>query len=342
MYINTLSNMLKATAAAALLIGAMPINASAAETDGMRIPDHLVALPALKADRMEGNFNAKIMPRNGYHGPLFVGRQPKRNIVQAPPGGARGSHDFYPDDLGYYGGPRVTGAGVVNTYWGESGGAIWGNPSTYEADLNKSSMVEMLDLYTGDKLYTNNHYPALGIYWYGGSPGTLVYDSQVASLVQGEASYDRSNRGQPLGYANIYHVFLPPGTDECFDNPADGCYNPDGKAPGPFAFCGYHSYTQLGDGTVVLYTVEPYETVSGCSAGYGTANDTANVLGHETAETITDPIPGTGWVGEWPSNSGTEIGDICAWVEVSQSLDGGAFVTQDWYADKYHACANVP
>jgi len=339
---TSLKNCLQAAAAAALLISALPFIARAAEADGARIPDELIVAPALKADRMAGKFTAKIMPRAGYHGPLFIGHLPARKLVQEAPRNTNNAHAFYPDDIGYYGGPLVTKAGVVNTYWGESNGTTWGNPATYENDLNKSTMVKMLDYYTGNTYNTNNYYPALGIYWYGGTVGTLVYDSQVATLVQNEATYDRSKRGQSLNYSNIYHVFLPPGTDECFDNPANGCYNPDGAAPGPFAFCGYHSYTQLTDGTVVLYTVEPYETVSGCSAGFGTPNDTANVLGHETAETITDPVPGSGWVGEWPSNSGTEVADICAWVEYTQSLaGGGTFVTQDWYSDKYHACANV-
>lgn len=334
-----LLHMLMATSAATGFLALPASHALAA--DGMRAPATEQAPADLKQALLRGDFAAKIMPRAGYTGSLFIGKMPDAKLKSGrvlPPG----KRDFYPADLGYYGGPLVSSASYINFYWGESDSSTWGYPDSYEYYLNNGTMSEVLDPYVGNATKTKGWWPNASIYWYGGSPGSLIYTSQIATEVQALATYDRANRGAGLNYTNIYHVFLPPGTDTCFDNPASGCYNPDGKAPGPFNFCGYHTYTQLSDGTVVLFTVEPYESVGGCSTGAGTSNDTANVLGHEIAETITDPIPGAGWVGEWTATRGQEIGDECAWTLFNHNLDGVTYYTQDWYSDKYHACADTP
>lgn len=335
--------------AAAMFIVA-PNFASAEDIQGAVVPNVAVS-PVLKAARMKGVFTAKILPRKGYAGPVLIGNVPERHLQSKAPSATSPNESqvaaampnfFYPDDLGYYGGATLAAAGQVNTYWGASNGSTWGYPATYLALLNNSAKIRMLDFYTGDAYNSYGQYPSLSNYWHGGAPGALVYDSGIATLVQTEATADRTTYGLALGYSNIYHVYTPPGTDVCFDNPANGCYNPDGLAPGPFAFCGYHSYTTLSDGTLVIYTVEPYTHVSGCSTGYDVASDTANVLGHELAETVTDPIPGTGWVGEYNTNSGSEIGDECSWVTFPQALPiGRIYYVQNWYSNKYHGCATV-
>jgi len=128
------------------------------------------------------------------------------------------------------------------------------------------------------------------------------------------------------GYEHIYHVFLPPGTDVCFNNP-DGsvsgtCYSPDNLAT--FYFCAYHgSFDILDSGghviSHVLYTVEPYQNVAGCQVAPGSPNGTLidstdTVLAHETFETITDP-DGDAWI-DVTSNGmfGQEIADECEFV----------------------------
>jgi len=340
------AGLVSVLAAAVAVFGAV----QAATAGGTRMPSHVEVSASLKAQRLSGAFSAKIMPAKGYKGPLFIGTKPnaKQSFTNSTnlAGGIAAApailQSFFPDDLGYYGGPVVTSAQHVNVWWGEGDGSTWGNPDTYEYYLNLSNMIEVLDRYTG-QAKSNGHWPNANNWWSGGSPGVLLYDSQVAATVQSLATFDRTTYGQPLNYGTMYHVFLPPGTDECFDNPAYGCYNPDGAAPGPFAFCGYHSYTTLGDGTVVLYSVEPYGSVPGCegSGSANVANDTNNVLGHEIAETVSDPIPGTGWVGQWADNSGQENGDECAWTIIKQKLDGHTYYTQDWYSDAHHDCTNV-
>jgi hypothetical protein len=66
-----------------------------------------------------------------------------------------------------------------------------------------------------------------------------------------------------------------------------------------FAFCAYHSSVQFKDIGHVLYGVEPFQDVPGCSVRPGTPNgqlvdSTNNSLSHELFETISDP-DGTAW-----------------------------------------------
>jgi hypothetical protein len=314
------------------------------------------ASPELTSARAAGDFAAVIAPVKGYKGSRFVGKMPKVTLQQTPETRLDGSpagppppsstlKKFWPDDMGYFGGPVVASTSQVNVYWANDNGSIWGGPATYEADLNVSTMAEILDQYTFQVVPTVNKWPVASYWWYfpGGGPGALIYDSQVAAEVQALATADRNaGRQSSFGTNVIYHVFLPPGTDECFNNPANGCYNPDGHAPGPFVFCAYHSYTHLPDGSVVLYSVEPYMSVNGCSTGKGLLNDTANVLGHETAEAISDPEPGSAWVGKWPDSSGSEIGDDCSWTIIKQTLNTHTYYTQNWYSNKSHACNQLP
>ena len=91
----------------------------------------------------------------------------------------------------------------------------------------------------------------------------------------------------------------------------------------------------------MIYSVEPYQHVGGCSTGDGLSNDTANVLGHEISEAVSDAAPGYGWVGQNVLNNSSEIGDECAWNIFKHALYRGAtYYTQDWYSNHYHACAS--
>jgi len=123
-------------------------------------------------------------------------------------------------------------------------------------------------------------------------PTAPLTDSDIESVVYLVASATGAT-----GYGHIYHVFLPPGQDECFDSTDSECYSPD--HPTSFFFCGYHSSVDFSDIGHVLYTVEPYQDVPGCQVKPGTPNgqlvdSTDNVLNHESFRTISDP-DGTAW-----------------------------------------------
>ncbi len=322
--------------------------AALAEPHGVELPAGVASNPAIDLAIAKGDFRAKIAPRFGYQGQLVFGsgklpalggprtqRQPGQQRAQTP-----GAHDFYPADVVDTDGYVLASASHVNVYWGESNSSTWGYPDTYEYYLNVNPMIHTLDQYAGSS--ANGRYPVASVYWSGGGPGNYVSQAGVAAEAAYVATNDVNSWGQPGGFGNIVNVFLPPGTDTCFDN-GSGCYNPDNRPGlGAFTFCAYHSYTYDGNGNIVFYTVEPYQSVSGCSAGYGLSNDTANVLGHEIAETISDAAPGYGYIGKNILNNGQEIGDECAWVEFSHTLAKNiTYVTQDWYSNHYHACASV-
>jgi hypothetical protein len=140
--------------------------------------------------------------------------------------------------------------------------------------------------------------------------------SQEEYLVMGSGDPCLLRRGadRRTRAGNVYHVFLVPGQDVCFDSTFKVCYSPDNFKT--WAFCAYHGSAQDSHGNVVLYTVEPFPNVSGCNVRPDTpsgqlTDSTNNTLSHETFETITDPV-GDGW---WNSlNNGIyreEIGDEC-------------------------------
>jgi hypothetical protein len=133
------------------------------------------------------------------------------------------------------------------------------------------------------------------------------------------------------------------------------CYSPD--VPATFAYCGYHSSVDFTDVGHVLYTVEPYQNVAGCSVRPGTPNgqlvdSTNNTLSHEEFETITDP-DGSAWFNFTSvALGGAEIGDECSFFVI---IPAGAFfdpsvstiglhryAVQPEYTNNEHACASNP
>jgi Putative Ig domain len=99
-------------------------------------------------------------------------------------------------------------------------------------------------------------------------------------------------------------------------------------------FCAWHDYN--GDSTLsggpvtspygdIAFTNLPYITDAGTSCGQdfvnsnGTLDGVSIVEGHEYNETITDQNPPGGWT----NSSGSEVGDVCAWITPGTS--GGSF-----------------
>ena len=164
----------------------------------------------------------------------------------------------------------------------------------------------------------------------------MLTDAYIQALVTGAVNAD----GGKQGYNEIYHIFIPNGMDVCFDSTYSVCYSPDNW--NAFYFCGYHGSFDTGTGHV-LYTVEPYDYVSGCVAGGMRKVDAqASVLSHETFETITDPDPNTQWFEPAGSSYG-EIGDYCAWHIFHFALiTGYAYNTQLEYDNHKNACTAVP
>jgi hypothetical protein len=253
----------------------------------------------------------------------------------------------YPGDLTFQGGTVVDSAESHAIYLLPNGkcpiSQCWGNPEGFLRDLAESRFIHLVDQYIGlraSERYTLGDRAKISY-----TPPTVPFtDADVQTFVHAVASAAGEN-----GYGHIFHVFLPPGQDECFDSTFTVCYSPDNV--NTFAFCAYHGSVDFPDIGHVLYSVEPFQDVPGCRVRPGTPNgqlvdSTNDVLSHELFETITDP-DGTGW---WNSTGlgmlGQEIGDECVFVIASfdsdpfiYKIDDHSYATQPEYSNAVHGCA---
>lgn len=126
--------------------------------------------------------------------------------------------------------------------------------------------------------------------------------------------------------------------------------SPHGVTPSGFGtqYCAWHSNTTI-NGQNTTYTNLPYIADAGasCGSGYvsvgtsGVSSTTEGVTivgGHEYAETVTDPLPGTteAWRDDADNTTGGENGDKCAWSYGKSgivSLNGSNFAVQGLYSN---------
>jgi hypothetical protein len=263
----------------------------------------------------------------------------------------------YPADLKFNGGAVVQVAESHPIFLLPHGtcpiAKCWGNPLQFLTDFAGSTFAHITDQYVRDG--AGNRYTVGKSTSSTYTPPTKpLIDAQIQAFVHSVAS--RSG----TGLHHIYHVFLPPGQDECFTSADTACYSPD--KPSTFAFCAYHSSVKFKDlPDEVLYTVEPFQDVPGCNVRPGTPNgqlvdSTNSTLSHELIETITDPN-GTAW---FNLTSGPlflqEIGDECVFVipptsatQVFLFSDPSVFkmglhtyAVQPEYNNEDHACTVEP
>jgi hypothetical protein len=175
-----------------------------------------------------------------------------------------------------------------------------------------------------------------------GSLPHVLYDSDLQVLAYEVAAYL-----QVSGYNHIFHLFLPPQQDVCFDPSSGICYSPDN--PATFDFCAYHSSVDTPIGHV-LYTVQPYQNVPGCQVLQPSPNgplvdSTADILGHETFETITDPDGDAWWNAVSLELIGSEIADECqnfSFGYGSVRLNQKQYEIQPVYSNILHGCTFTP
>lgn len=257
----------------------------------------------------------------------------------------------YPGDLTYLGGAVVDSAQSHNIYLLPNGkcpiSQCWGDPAGFLKSVAHSDLIHLIDQYIG--LSSNDRY-TLGFnatlsYT---PPATPLTDNDMLAVVHAVASLTGDS-----GYGHIFHIFLAPGQDECFDSSFTVCYSPDN--PNSFFFCAYHSSVDFTDSVGhALYSVEPFQNVPGCQVRPGTPNgqlidSTNDTLSHELIETITDP-DGTAWI-NFSDNVliGEEIADECAFVLFTTTnaygdpfvyrIGNKLFATQPEYSNALHGCA---
>lgn len=264
---------------------------------------------------------------------------------------ASSEHDLvrYPGDVSYQGGPVVEYAESHAIFMLPNGhcpiSQCWGDPEGFLRDLGRSDFIEVADQYVG--LRAENRYTVGRRAKVSFTPSSTPFtNADMLAVVHSVASATGET-----GYGEIYHVFLPPGTDECIDATLLFCYSPDNL--NTFFFCAYHGSADFTDIGHVLFSVEPYQNTPGCQDRPGTPNgqlvdSTDDVLSHELFETITDP-DGTGWRNITAGGLfGEEIGDECVFLVPGFgdpsvfTIGGKLYAVQLEYANSQHACANVP
>ena len=244
----------------------------------------------------------------------------------------------YPADLHYRGGPLMTQAAAFNVYVNcKSGGErCWGDPEAFQKHLTGSTFAALLTQYTKSppSAYTLGRTFSVKYSTY----TKLFYQNDLLTVLHAALAHN----GRKAGYANLYHVFLPKGSDTCFDR-SRACYSPDHVKT--FNFCAYHESVSFPDvADPVIVSIEPYQMVSVCASrasrgARALTNSTVSTLGRETFESITDPGPKLAWY-NFTFNS--EIADLCETFQWKIGVGGTQYSIQPMYSNAYHACADGP
>ena len=224
--------------------------------------------------------------------------------------------------------PAATGGNLVN-----HGGPVQTAPKVYVVYWGWTSDP------SGEQTYLNNFLSSVGgtqwlstVNQYGGGSqsgllaGTWSDSASVPShpsdsAIQSEAAKAAGHFGS--------------GTS---DNVEIVVATPTGHSTSGFGtqWCAYHG--AVSSDRNVTYTDLPYMTDAGSSCGANSVRSQLDgvsiVEGHEMAETITDPL-----LNAWYDSSGAEIGDKCAWQNLSTiSTSKGTFAVQPLWSNSAGGC----
>ena len=166
------------------------------------------------------------------------------------------------------------------------------------------------------------------------TPGNCLTDLQIKQ----EAAHAIDVNHWQGGITKMFFVFTSSGEGSCFGAGPSGCAFTD--------YCAYHgAFVHKGE---TIYANMPYlGTTGGCHTptspnGDIAADSTINVASHEQMESVTDPLPGSGWT----SPEG-EIGDKCVWFFGVLGYDGIAnerwnghlYVLQEEWSNDVSRCS---
>jgi len=257
----------------------------------------------------------------------------KYHVMATNPNGAqiKPLSTVFPVDMQFHGGHVVPSAQMHEVFI-NVGSATVGSPQTFQANFSNSTFVHVLDQYAGST--TNNRYPvnATLISATLSTFSNVISENQLLTVLHTAVATTHLS-----GYAHVYNLFLKPGLDTCLD--FGPCYSPDNAAN--FVFCAYHGSVTFSDVGHVLYSVIPYQHVSGCGDfGLTVPNtvpidDTASTLSHEDSEIISDPDPGGGYFND---QFGLEIADACAGFRATETLNAHKYLIQPEYSNSVHGC----
>jgi PKD domain len=263
-------------------------------------------------------------------------------FVLATLGGAQAASAS--SNLTYYGGPVAHSMNVVLVDWGSGVRSSYtdtasGDPAFFSYLASQSGTTSDLGGVLAQYMDTSGQNSANRISYSGAvqitpsSSGTTVYDSDIQSELTDEVNAATLPAPVGDGLSTMYVVLFPPGDIVCQGSRSQPGYC---SSDTRYGFCAYHGSFPLNSSSHVLYAAMVDNGFG--SPNYGqcgpSSNDLSNqtdVLSHEFAETINDPLVAEAnslaWY-DFNPNQG-EIADKCVGSS-EQTLNGAWTVQKIW------------
>lgn len=218
--------------------------------------------------------------------------------------------------LTYRNGPLLQNVEVFTIFWGTQ----WSTRNTEMDHINsfftailKSSLIQQLTEYNTPGFTIGNGTLTGTIVITAGAPTKNITDAKIQLQLN---SWIKANTSFPQPGANtLYFIYTDSGITVSM-----------GGSKSCSSFCGYHNATKNN----IYYAVMPYPDCAGCQGGLAVQDALTATSSHEMCESITDPVPGSGWY----DDANGEIGDICAWK--FKDLDG--FKVQLEWSNSHNSC----
>jgi hypothetical protein len=274
----------------------------------------------------DGSANPGSTPPLLYHGGPIMGTTAAGTTIHplywAPAGyayqsGFQSEMDTFIQDVAAGSGQNTNVYNVATQYYQDIGGVV----SYFRYDITAGAESDDTDAYPS----TGGCTPDSGLGF-----TACVTTAQIGS----ELVAYLTAQSLPAGLANQYTVLFPPNVETCFtdSNAAQGGTCSSGNALS--GYCAYHTNTN-DDGSSLVYSVMPYITYCGAtvSTGQQAADTQVSVVSHEGIESITDPVPGTGWL----DSSGNEAADMCDGQFTDQTFGTAQFEVQDIFSNADYA-----
>jgi hypothetical protein len=234
--------------------------------------------------------------------------------------------------LSYGGGPVLVAPKTYIIFWG------------YRTYGDSDGVATLLKAYT--KNMGGSSHDNIYDQYYEVSGGTTTYITNPATQSGGSWNDNSAVPAHPTD-GQVAQEALRGVTHFGYD--PNGSYvvaTPHGHSSSGFGtqFCAYHS-TTYSSGRYVSYTNLPYMPDAGSSCGSSIISAPSDesavdegvtiVEGHEYGESVTDPVPASGWY----NNQQGEIGDICAWQNIQNDpFKRKSYTMQPMFSNSTQSC----
>lgn len=294
--------------------------------------------------------HVKTSARNVSDRLLAVGQRAAASVTRPMAGGLAGCKE--PDcPMPWNSGPVQHSPKVYVLFWGPTWATDSGEQASQSYLLNFfGGLGTSADTWSETNVqYTDSTgHPALS--------GSVLTADAVDTTAPPSSVTQQSLATEAIAGATFFKISDVPNAQVVVVSQSGTCFS-DGFAgssctPVAAAYCAWHSSTTY-NGAQLSYTNLPYQLDAGSNCGEnwinasGTWDGFSTVGGHEYAEAVTDPVPGSGYVDLNDSVSGGEIGDKCAWAGKiwgdtdpagNITLPTGTFAVQSLWSNATDSC----